>query len=65
MLTIQDVMSGFVICTPMNPIHTVTAFEAQLAIVEHASIICAGYTAVMHAHNCVEEITLGVRLLIS
>ena len=54
----EDVTSGSVLCFPSNPIHTVSSFEAQLVIMEHKSIICGGYTAVMHAHNCVEEITL-------
>lgn len=58
----EDVMPGFVLCAPSRPIHTVSTFEAQLAIVEHKSIICAGYTAVMHAHAAVEEIALTVSI---
>ncbi|KAJ3065749.1 translation termination factor GTPase eRF3, partial [Quaeritorhiza haematococci] len=58
----EDVLPGFVLCGVKKPVHTVTAFEAQLAIVEHKSIICAGYTAVMHAHTCVEEVTLTTLL---
>ncbi|KAE9410474.1 eukaryotic polypeptide chain release factor 3 [Gymnopus androsaceus JB14] len=34
------------------------SFEAQLAILEHKSIICAGYSAVMHVHTLSEEVTL-------
>lgn len=55
-------MSGFVLCSPKNPVHAVTAFEAQLAIIEYKNIICAGYTAVMHAHTLVEEVTLTALL---
>ena len=33
-------------------------FEAQLAILEHKNIICAGYSAVMHAHTLAEEVSL-------
>ncbi len=57
----EDVLSGFVICSRKNPVHTVTAFEAQLRIVEYKSIMCAGYSAVMHAHTLTEEVTLSVR----
>jgi peptide chain release factor subunit 3 len=34
------------------------SFEAQLSIVEYKSIICSGYTAVIHAHTAVEEVAL-------
>ena len=56
----EDISPGFVLCIPARPIHTVMSFEAQLVIVEHKSIICAGYAAVMHAHAAVEEITMSV-----
>ena len=55
----EDVLSGFVLCGTHNPVKAVTAFEAQLQIAEYKSIICAGYTAVMHAHAAVEEVTLA------
>ena len=55
-------MSGFVLCGTKNPVHAVTKFDAQLAIVEYKSIMCAGYTAVMHAHAIAEEVTLTVGL---
>lgn len=56
----EDVSAGFVMCSPSKPIHCVTTFIAQILIVEHSSIICAGYTAVMHANAAVEEVTLTV-----
>jgi peptide chain release factor subunit 3 len=56
----EDVSSGFVLCSPRHPVHTVTAFEAQLRIVEYKSIMCAGYSAVMHAHTLSEEVVLSV-----
>jgi peptide chain release factor subunit 3 len=56
----EDVSTGFVLCNPNKPIHTGTRFQAQLLIVEHKSIICAGYSAVMHANAAVEEVTLTV-----
>ncbi|KAJ3109641.1 translation termination factor GTPase eRF3 [Phlyctochytrium planicorne] len=58
----EDVLSGFVLCTPKRPVHAVTAFEARLAIVEYKSIICAGYTAVCHAHTNTDEVVLTALL---
>jgi len=34
----------------------------QVAILEYKSIICAGYSAVMHIHTCAEEVTIKVFL---
>lgn len=56
----EDISPGFVLSTPSKPIHAVRQFEAQLAILEHKSIICAGYSAVMHVHTLSEEVTLVV-----
>lgn len=36
-------------------------FDAQVVILEHKSIICAGYSAVMHIHCAAEEVTVKVR----
>ncbi|KAJ3032487.1 translation termination factor GTPase eRF3 [Rhizophlyctis rosea] len=58
----DDVMSGFVLTGTKHPVHAVTKFDAQLAIVEYKSIMCAGYTAVMHAHALSEEVTLTALL---
>lgn len=57
----EDISPGFVLTSPLKPIHVVRQFEAQLAILEHKSIICAGYSAVMHVHTLSEEVTLPVR----
>ena len=43
-----------------KPVKTTNVFEAQLAILDHKNIICAGYTAVLHIHTGIEEITLSV-----
>lgn len=56
----EDISPGFVLTSPQKPIHAVRQFEAQLAILEHKSIICAGYSAVMHVHTLAEEVTLPV-----
>lgn len=31
-------------------------FDVQLVIVDYKSIICPGFTAVMHIHACVQEV---------
>ncbi|KAF9924749.1 translation termination factor GTPase eRF3 [Linnemannia zychae] len=58
----EDIMIGFVLCSPKNPVHVVSKFEAQLGILDHKNIICAGYTAVLHIHNAIEEISLSAML---
>lgn len=57
----EDISPGFVLTSPKNSVHAVRQFEAQLAILEHKNIICAGYSAVMHVHTLSEEVTLPVR----
>lgn len=57
----EDISPGFVLTSPTNPVHAVRQFEAQLAILDHKNIICAGYSAVMHCHTLAEEVTLAVR----
>jgi peptide chain release factor subunit 3 len=61
----EEVSPGFVLTSPLKPVHAVRQFEAQLAILEHKSIICAGYSAVMHIHTLGEEVTLAVSRLSS
>lgn len=58
----EDISPGFVLTSPKNPVHAVRQFEAQLAILEHKNIICAGYSAVMHVHTLGEEVTLSALL---
>ncbi|KAI0347123.1 eukaryotic polypeptide chain release factor 3 [Trametopsis cervina] len=58
----EDITPGFVLTSPNRPIHAVRQFEAQLAILEHKNIICAGYSAVMHCHTLAEEVTLPALL---
>lgn len=55
----DDVSPGFVLCDSQNPIKTGKKFDAQVVILEHKSIICAGYSAVMHIHCAAEEITVN------
>lgn len=58
-----DISAGFVLCDPQQPVPTGRVFDAQVAILEHRSIICAGYNAICHLHTVVEEVT--VKALIS
>ncbi|XP_068631543.1 eukaryotic peptide chain release factor GTP-binding subunit ERF3A isoform X5 [Battus philenor] len=54
----EDVSPGFVLCDTAEPITTGRVFDAQVVILEHKSIICAGYSAVMHIHCAAEEVTV-------
>ncbi|XP_045535535.1 eukaryotic peptide chain release factor GTP-binding subunit ERF3A isoform X2 [Papilio machaon] len=54
----EDVSPGFVLCDTVDPITTGRVFDAQVVILEHKSIICAGYSAVMHIHCAAEEVTV-------
>ncbi|KAH0840125.1 P-loop containing nucleoside triphosphate hydrolase protein [Lanmaoa asiatica] len=58
----EDISPGFVLTSIKSPVHAVRQFEAQLAILEHKNIICAGYSAVMHVHTLSEEVTLPALL---
>ncbi|KAI8881172.1 hypothetical protein K501DRAFT_274858 [Backusella circina FSU 941] len=58
----DEIMPGFVVCSKKVPVKTTTAFEAQLAVIEHKNIICAGYTAVLHVHSVIEEVSLTTLL---
>lgn len=58
----EDVMPGYVLTSLKNPVHTVTRFEAQIAIVELKSILSSGFSCVMHVHTAIEEVSF-VQLL--
>lgn len=52
----EEVSTGFVLTSIKNPVQTATRFEAQVAIVEHKSILTTGFSCVMHIHTAVEEV---------
>ncbi|GAB0491489.1 hypothetical protein MMPV_002743 [Pyropia vietnamensis] len=55
----EDVRPGFVLCSPgTGLIAGCRVFDARLMILEHKSIIVAGYSAVLHCHAAVEECTI-------
>ena len=58
----DEVSVGFVLSDAKEPVNVTTRFEAQLAILEHRNIICAGYNAVMHCHTASEEVSLSALL---
>jgi peptide chain release factor subunit 3 len=58
----EECSTGFVLCDVSSPVKTTTTFEAQLLILEHKNIICAGYSAILHIHSCVEEISVSALL---
>ena len=58
----EDVIPGFVLCSPKRPVHCVQAFEAQIMLLELKSILSAGFNCVLHVHSAIEEVTFGALL---
>lgn len=54
----EEVTAGFVLCDANEPCSTGRIFDAQVAILEHKSIICPGYSAVLHMHCAIEEVSV-------
>ncbi|KAF2837571.1 hypothetical protein M501DRAFT_937521 [Patellaria atrata CBS 101060] len=55
----EDIMPGFVLCSPKRPVHCVQAFEAQIVLLELKSILSAGFNCVLHVHSATEEVTFS------
>lgn len=55
----EDVRVGFVLCSPNDLVSYSKVFIVTMMIWEHKSIICAGYSGVIHIHAAVEEITVS------
>jgi len=53
-----DVTPGFVVCCPANPIKTGKVFDAQVVMLDLKSIICAGYSCMLHLQAMAEEVTI-------
>lgn len=51
----QDLMPGYVLCSPASPCPVGRVFDAQLVIVECRTIITSGFRAIIHAHTAVDE----------
>ena len=58
----EDILPGFVLCSPERPVHCVSAFEAHIRILELKSILSAGFNCVLHVHSAIEEVTFAVLL---
>jgi len=53
-----EVTNGFVLCDPREPIKTGTIFDAQIVMLDLKSIICAGYSCILHLQAMAEEVTI-------
>ncbi|KFA70868.1 hypothetical protein S40288_09906 [Stachybotrys chartarum IBT 40288] len=58
----EDILPGFVLCSPKRPVHCVAEFEAQIRILELKSILTSGFNCVMHVHSAIEEVTFAALL---
>lgn len=58
----EDILPGFVLCSPKRLVHCVQAFEAQIRVLELKSILSAGFNCVMHVHSAIEEVTFAALL---
>jgi peptide chain release factor subunit 3 len=58
----EDLLPGFVMCSPKRPVHCVSAFEAKIRILDLKSILTAGFNCVMHVHAAIEEVTFAALL---
>lgn len=58
----EDVLPGFVLCSPKRLVHNVKQFEAQIRILDLKSILTAGFNCVIHVHAAIEEVTFSALL---
>lgn len=58
----EDIYPGFVLCSVKRPVHCVSAFEAQIRLLELKSILSAGFNCVLHIHSATEEVTFAALL---
>lgn len=54
----EEVTAGFVLCDSLEPCNVGRVFDAQVAILELKSIICSGFSAVLHIHCAIEEVSV-------
>jgi len=47
----KDMARGDVICDAAHPAKLVESFEAQIAVINHPTVIAKGYTPVFHVHT--------------
>lgn len=58
----EDILPGFVLCSPKRLVHNVKEFEAQIRILDLKSILTAGFNCVVHVHAAIEEVTFSALL---
>ncbi|KAJ4293918.1 translation termination factor GTPase eRF3 [Collariella sp. IMI 366227] len=58
----EEILPGFVLCSPKRLVHNVTKFEAQIRILDLKSILTAGFNCVLHVHAAIEEVTFAALL---
>lgn len=58
----EDILPGFVLCSPKRLVHNVSQFEAQIRILDLKSILSAGFNCVLHVHAAIEEVTFAALL---
>ncbi|KAA6413256.1 MAG: putative translation release factor erf3 [Lasallia pustulata] len=58
----EDIMPGFVLCSSKRLVHCVSAFEAQIVLLELKNILSAGFNCVLHVHSAIEEVTFAALL---
>ncbi|KAK4145244.1 P-loop containing nucleoside triphosphate hydrolase protein [Dichotomopilus funicola] len=55
----EEILPGFVLCSPKRLVHNVAQFEAQIRILDLKSILTAGFNCVLHVHAAIEEVTFA------
>lgn len=58
----EDILPGFVLCSPKRLVHCVSEFEAQIRILELKTILSSGFNCVLHVHSAIEEVTFAALL---
>lgn len=58
----EEILPGFVLCSPKRLVHNVSQFEAQIRILDLKSILSAGFNCVLHVHAAIEEVTFAALL---
>ncbi|KAI5291383.1 translation termination factor GTPase eRF3 [Ascosphaera aggregata] len=58
----EDIMPGFVLCSPRRPVHCVKSFEAKIRLLELKTLLSAGFDCVLHVHSAIEEVTFSALL---
>ncbi|CAF4053122.1 unnamed protein product [Rotaria sp. Silwood2] len=60
----EEISPGFILCdVEQEPCGVGRIFDAQIAIIEYKSIICPGYSAVLHIHAAAVEVQL-IKLIV-